>query len=215
MTGPVVLASNRFSGGSGGRVSRWRRAAMSAAIIAVAAACGPAPAPAVDNSTTVTTAPTTRTPRIVDDSGRPDVTFDPCLDLPDDVMTEAGYDAAHKEFADMPMGWYTFLGCTYRDRTLIPGVRRGYGLNILAGNVSIDEELEKNGSVATAASINGRRALLEVDPNNRDTCTYVLQTEFGIAIFSRIYHKDHPGPVPQNEWCTGFEDFVSTLEPYI
>ncbi|MCK0093922.1 DUF3558 domain-containing protein, partial [Rhodococcus sp. F64268] len=75
-------------------MSRWRRAALAAAIIAVAAACGPTPATEIDDSTTVATAPTTRTPRIVDDSGRPDITFDPCLDLPDDVMTAAGYDAA-------------------------------------------------------------------------------------------------------------------------
>ncbi|MCK0093912.1 DUF3558 domain-containing protein [Rhodococcus sp. F64268] len=188
---------------------------MSAAIIAVAAACGPAPAPAVDNSTTVTTAPTTRTPRIVDDSGRPDITFDPCLDLPDDVMTAAGYDAAHKEFADMPMGSYTFLACYYRGTVQIPGVLARYDLNVMAGNVSLDEELKKNGQFATEITINGRPALREIGTNGDNECTYVLETNFGIVLFNRLYHKDHTGPVPLDEWCAGLDDFVTAVEPLL
>ncbi|SQI29944.1 Protein of uncharacterised function (DUF3558) [Rhodococcus coprophilus] len=156
-----------------------------------------------------------RTPRVVDDSGRPPVTFDPCLDLPDEVMTEAGYDAAHKEFSDLPMGWYTFLGCTFRKSDPIPGLRRGYSLSVMAGNVSLDEEVAKNGHVATATTMNGRSALLELDPNIKDTCTYVLQSTFGIVVFSRMYHKDHPGPVPQDAWCTDMEPLVRAIEPLI
>ncbi|MGX6511606.1 DUF3558 domain-containing protein [Rhodococcus sp. SJ-2] len=188
---------------------------LGAAVIAGVSACGPAPATEVDDDPTVAATTTTRTPRIVDDSGRPDVTFDPCLDLPDDVMTAAGYDAARKEFADMPMGTYTFLGCTYTKTDLVPGIRRGYGLNVLSGNVTLDEELQKNGAAATPTAINNRPSLLEVDPNTSDTCRYVLETDFGIVIFSRLHYKDHPGPSAQSEWCAGFEDFVSSVEPFI
>lgn len=195
-------------------MSRWERAALGAAMVAVVSACGPTPATEVD-TTTEAAAPTTRTPRIVDDSGRPDITFDPCLDLPDDVMNAAGYDAAHKEFADMPMGSYTFLGCTYEKDDPVPGVRRGYGLNVLSGNVTLEEELLKNGTVATLTSINNRPALVEIDPNTTDTCRYILETDFGIVIFSRLHYKDHPGPSAQSEWCTGLEGFVSSVEPFI
>lgn len=158
---------------------------------------------------------TTRTPRITDDSGRPPVTFDPCHDIPDDVMTEAGYDAATKEIADMPMGWYTFLGCTYDGTLRIPGVLRRYGLNILSGNVSLAEEQEKKGAIARPVSVNGRAALLEVDPAVRDTCKYALETTFGIVLISRIYHKDYVGELPQHEWCAGMEDLVQAIEPFI
>jgi hypothetical protein len=186
------------------------------AAIAVTTGCGSPPPPdELARAETVVETSEVRTPRVVDDSGRPPVTFDPCLDLPDDVMTEAGYNAAHKEFSDMPMGSYTFLGCTYRDPTVVPGVRRGYSLLVLAGNVTLEEELQKNGHVATATMINDRPALMEIDPAAGGTCRFVLRTAFGMVIFSRIYHKDHPGPVPQREWCEGLEALVTALEPSI
>ncbi|NME80324.1 DUF3558 domain-containing protein [Rhodococcus sp. 105337] len=186
------------------------------AAIAVTTGCGSPPPPDERaRAETVVETSEVRTPRVVDDSGRPPVTFDPCLDLPDDVMTEAGYNAAHKEFSDMPMGSYTFLGCTYRKSDPIPGVRRGYSLSVLAGNVSLDEEIAKNGHVATATTVNGRTALLELDPSIKDACTYVLQSTFGIVIFSRLYNKDHAGAVPQNEWCADMEPLVRAAEPFI
>ncbi|MEV4633530.1 DUF3558 domain-containing protein [Rhodococcus coprophilus] len=184
--------------------------------MAVTTGCGSPPPPdelALPDAVVETSE--VRTPRVVDDSGRPPVTFDPCLDLPDDVMREAGYNADHKEFSDMPMGWYTFLGCTYRKSDPIPGVRRGYSLSVLAGNVSLDEEIAKNGHVASATTVNGRTALVELDPSINNACTYVLQTTFGIVIFSRLYNKDHAGPVPQDEWCAGMEPLVRAAEPFI
>lgn len=38
----------------------------------------------------------TRVPRHVDESTRPQVAFDPCLDIPDEALLEAGYDRAVK-----------------------------------------------------------------------------------------------------------------------
>ncbi|MCK0093914.1 DUF3558 domain-containing protein, partial [Rhodococcus sp. F64268] len=162
---------------------------------------------------TVATAPTTRTPRIVDDSGRPDITFDPCLDLPDDVMTAAGYDAAHKEFADMPMGSYTFLACAYRGTELVRGTRK-FSLNVLSGNIKLEEELAKNGEISTAITVNGRRGLREIGPNGRNECTYALQTNFGIVLVNRLYHSDGSA-LPKEEWCAGMEELTAILEQYI
>lgn len=186
------------------------------AAMAVTTGCGSPPPPDERaRPETVVETSEVRTPRVVDDSGRPPVTFDPCLDLPDDVMTEAGYNAAHKEFSDMPMGSYTFLGCSYEGTTRVPGVLAGYDLLVLAGNVTFDEEVRKNGHIATQTVINNRQALRELDPATKDTCRFVLRTEFGIVGFSRLYHKDHVGPVPQSEWCAGFEASVIEWEPFI
>jgi hypothetical protein len=184
-----------------------------AAVAAVVTACSPSAADDATNDEVTTS--TTRTPRITDDSGRPPVTFDPCYDIPDDVMNAAGYDAAQKELADYPMGTYTFLGCTYRQDDLVPGVRRGYSLSILSGNVTLDEELAKKSAVATETTINGRRALFEVGPASNGTCTYVLQSNFGIVSLIRTYNKDHPGPVPETEWCSGMDGLVSSIEPLL
>jgi len=193
-------------------MGRWGIVTL-AAVAAVATACSPS---AADDATgDETTTSTTRTPRITDDSGRPPVTFDPCYDIPDDVMDAAGYDAAKKELADMPMGTHTFLGCRYPGTVHIPGVLARYGLIIMAGNVTLEEELEKNGAVATATTINGRRALREVGANGNDECTYVLEANFGIILFNRLYHKDHAGPVPVDEWCAGLDEFVETVEPLV
>ncbi|MEU5841712.1 DUF3558 domain-containing protein [Rhodococcus sp. NPDC047139] len=185
-----------------------------AAVAVMVTGCSPGSAGEVDAENEAATT-MTRTPRITDDSGRPPVTFDPCYDIPDDIMTAAGYDAAKKEVADMPMGSYTFLGCAYEGTISTPGVLARYDLLVMAGNVSLDEELEKNRDIAATASINGRPALLEVGPKNVETCRYVLETDFGIVILSRLYQKDHPGPVPQSEWCNGFEQTVSAIETFI
>ncbi|WP_138842349.1 DUF3558 domain-containing protein [Rhodococcus pyridinivorans] len=194
-------------------MSRWGIVAL-AALTAVGTACSPGSADDVAaGDETATT--TTRTPRITDDSGRPPVTFDPCYDIPDDLMNAAGYDATKKELADMPMGTYTFLGCTYRDRNKVPGVRRGYSLNILAGNVSLTEELDNNRHIATTLTINDRRALLEIDTNRNNTCKYVLETEFGIVMFTRILHTERPGHALVEEWCADFEELVAAVDRQI
>ncbi|APE08417.1 MULTISPECIES: DUF3558 domain-containing protein [Rhodococcus] len=193
-------------------MGRWGTAAL-AALAVVATACSPGSAEPATSDEASTSA--TRTPRITDDSGRPPVTFDPCYDIPDDVMTAAGYDAAKKELADMPMGTYTFLGCTYHDDNEIAGISLGYSLNILAGNVTLDEELENNAHIATPLFINGRRTLLEVDPGRRNTCKYVVETRFGLIMLTRIYHPDYPGSAPIEEWCTGLEELTTSIEPFI
>lgn len=166
---------------------------------------------------TTETAQTTgsRTPRITDDSGRPDVTFDPCADIPYEIMIDAGYGVRNRKVADYPMGTYTFLGCRYTGTIRIPGVLARYGLSVLAGNVTLDEELAKNGDIAVPLPINGRPGLIELGPNGDDGCVIVLQTSFGITIFSRLYHKDHADPLPESEWCSGLEELVTAIEPYI
>lgn len=165
------------------------------------------------DETTMT--PTTRAPRLTDESGRPDITFDPCLDIPDDVLVEAGYDPRTEDVADYLMEQYTFMVCTYRAPVDIPGVIRSYGLNILSGNVSIDEELTKVGDIATETSVNGRRALLEYDPEPDNTCAITLQTDFGIVIFSRLYHADHTRTLTHDERCGGLHDTVALFEPFV
>lgn len=155
------------------------------------------------------TTPTTRAPRIVDDSGRPDITFDPCLDIPDDVLVDAGYDPRTEDSADYPMEHYTFIGCRYRAPVNSPGVIRSYGLSILAGNVSIDEELAKVGDVASETTVNGRRALLEYDPKPDNSCAITLQTDFGIVIIDRLYHADHTRTLTFDERCGGLHDAVA------
>jgi len=201
-------------------VNGWGTVAKAVACVAIvvsAASCGSGSAATGESESVSTESATsaTRTPRVVDDSGRPQITFDPCLDIPDDLLTEAGYDPRSKEPTDYPMGDYSFLGCRFKGTVHIPGFLRRYGLSVLSGNVSLEEEAAKNGHIATEVSVNGRRALLEIDPDMHGSCAYVLQTGFGIVILSRTYHPDHSRAVPEAEWCAGFDQLVSTIEPGI
>ncbi len=151
----------------------------------------------------------------MDDSGRPQITFDPCLDIPDGLLVDAGYDPRSKEIADYPMGSYTFLACGYDGTVHIPGVLFRYGINILAGNITLEEELAKDRLIATETTINGRRALLEVEDNDQNSCAIAVEAKFGIVIFSRTYYPDHTRGVPRNEWCNDLDNLVSSIEPLL
>lgn len=151
----------------------------------------------------------TRAPRYVDKSDRPQVTFDPCLDLPDATLVEAGYDPKSEETADFTPDSYTFLGCSYDTP------QRLYGLNVLSGNISFAEEQEKKKAYAEAIEINGRRALLDWQPDVRDDCAVSMKTAYGILIVSRIILKDSAGPSPESEWCAGLEDTARIFEPFL
>nr|WP_111731663.1 DUF3558 domain-containing protein [Rhodococcus coprophilus] len=191
------------------------RALVSLAVVVTVSGCAPGAARTSESETVETPTSTTRTPRVVDDSGRPQITFDPCLDIPDEVLVDAGYDPRSKEIADYPMGTYSFVGCRFKGTLHIPGVLRRYGLNVLSGNVTLEEELAKDRHIATETTVNGRRALLEVDSNNQNSCGIAVETEFGIVIFSRTYYPDHTRGVPTDLWCSGLEELVSSVEPLL
>ncbi|KXF84857.1 hypothetical protein D092_18820 [Rhodococcus ruber Chol-4] len=158
---------------------------------------------------------TTRVPRIVDESDRPPVTFDPCLDIPDQVLRDAGYDPKSEEVSDFAATHYTFLGCSYQGTLRIPGVLRRYGLNLNSGNITFAEVQEKVAEYATPIEVDGRRALLEVDPSLRRACAVNVETSFGVLIISRVYHPDHGNGVPQGEWCAGLEDTAARISVLI
>ncbi len=193
----------------------WKRVAGSIALIAATTACGTDAPPADPPSAADTVTSTTRTPRIVDESGRPAITFDPCLDIPDDVLVEAQYDPKSKRPSEYPMETYTFLGCSFEGTFHIPDVLDEYRLTILAGNVTLEEEWEKDGHVSSHTNVNGRDALLQLDPSNKNNCAITVRTDFGMVIFRRTYFADHAREVPIDEWCSDIDELVAQLEPHL
>lgn len=184
----------------------WVTAVGVAGLAVVVSGCG-TPAISTHSDTSLTT--TTRTPRYVDNSDRPQVTFDPCLDIPDSALIESGYDPKSEENADFKGGSYTFLGCSYDTP------ERRYGMNVLSGNVSFAEEQEKTRAYATPIDINGRRALLKFDPAIRNACDLSIETSAGFLGFTRRLVVDYAGPAPESEWCAGLEDTARIFERYI
>ncbi|MFD6896403.1 DUF3558 domain-containing protein [Rhodococcus sp. NPDC060086] len=190
----------------------WKRVAGSIALIAATTACGNHAPPADPPSSTDTITSTTRTPRVVDESGRSAITFDPCLDLPDDVLVEAEFDPRSKRPSEYPMESYTFLGCSFKSTFSAFDDDR---LSVLAGNVTLEEEWEKNAHISTHTNINGRDALFQLDPNNKNTCAITVRTEFGMVIFSRTRFPDDARSLPLNEWCADLDQAVALFEPHL
>ncbi|MFD4366869.1 DUF3558 domain-containing protein [Rhodococcus sp. NPDC058521] len=175
--------------------------------IAVLSGCGTTDSDS--ESATSSAESTTRVPRLTDDSERPPVAFDPCLDIPDEILSGAGYDPSSKKVSDYPMGDYTFLGCDFKTPV------RQYGLSFLSSNISFAEEEQKTAAYAQPITVNGRRALLEVQETNRETCAISLETSYGILIVIRNLHHNEIGIAPQEQWCAGLEDTVRQIEPLL
>lgn len=179
------------------------------AITLLIAGCGTQSTNEQDHGTSAAVVTATRIPRHVDKSDRPQVTFDPCLDLPDATLIEAGYDPGSEENADFTPDEYTFLGCSYDTP------RRLYGLNVLSGNIRFSEEQEKTKSFATQIDVNGRRALLKVEADQPDACAISIETTYGVLILDRSLFKGTGAPAPESEWCAGLEDTARIFERYI
>ncbi|QSE79863.1 DUF3558 domain-containing protein [Rhodococcus koreensis] len=181
------------------------------AVLAVAflAGCGSQTADGQSSPDSASTPTSARTPRHVDQSDRPPVSFDPCLDLPDDTLVAAGYDPTSETNADFTPDSYTFLGCSYDTQ------QRLYGLNILSGNIAFAEEREKTKGYSTPTEINGRPALLKWETNKPNACALSIETPYGVLILDRSVFQGHGVDAPEAEWCAGLEETARTFEPFI
>ncbi|WP_084721662.1 DUF3558 domain-containing protein [Rhodococcus marinonascens] len=191
-----------------------RRASIAALLVAssILTACGSSgDAPeAVPVSDTTSATPTTRVPRQVDQSDRPLVVFDPCLDIPDEALVEAGYDPQTKEEDAVAADYHTFLICSFDTR------QRQYGLNVLSSNITFAEQQKKIRDYSTPIEINGRRALLEVRRAELDTCTVSVEASYGILIVSRVLFSTRSDYIPAYEdWCNGLEETASIIARYL
>lgn len=179
------------------------------ATVLAGCASGDGAAESAETSAAESATSTTRVPRAADDSGRPQVAFDPCLDIPDEALIEAGYDPGTEVPDEYPMGGYTFLSCSYDTP------ERRYGLNVLSGNITFAEEREKTKDYATPIEIDGRRALLEEDPGDTLGCAVSIETSYGILIVSRLIQRTSTETPPRSQWCDGIEGTASIIARYL
>ncbi|WP_241010922.1 DUF3558 domain-containing protein [Rhodococcus sp. PSBB049] len=156
---------------------------------------------------------TTRVPRLVDESDRPLVAFDPCLDIPDDVLAAAGYDPNSEENADFAATHYTMLGCSYDGVLKSPGVA-AYGLTVRSANFDWAIELQKtadHGDDVTPSEIAGRRALMKTNQSLPERCGMSVETSYGVLIFAQVLFGKGGARVPEVQWCSGLEDTVQRI----
>ncbi|QNG18196.1 DUF3558 domain-containing protein [Rhodococcus triatomae] len=191
-----------------------RRWAGSAGIVTVLglslASCGTdSDDPDASGDTLAVATSTTREPRSTDESGRPPVLFDPCLDLPDDAIEAAGLDPSTEKVSDLTGGEdRTFLTCAYMD----PRVK---GVNVISTNTTFEEYVERDERAQITdisyADIDGRRAMFNAD-RHFDKCVLTVETSFGALTITRDVFG---GDTPPGERCAGMDGMMRVFLPYL
>ncbi|AOW92122.1 hypothetical protein BFN03_03805 [Rhodococcus sp. WMMA185] len=188
-----------------------RRTSVAAFLVfaSILTACGsPAAEPeAASASETVPSSPTVRVPRQVDQSDRPWVVFDPCLDIPDEALVEAGYDPESKDEDAVAADYHTFLICNFDTP------QRQYGLGVFSANITFAEEQEKVKDYSTPIEFDGRRALRKT--SSTISCAISMETSYGILIVSRLIQLTRSDQNTEEERCVGIEETASIIARYL
>ncbi|MGW5384735.1 DUF3558 domain-containing protein [Nocardia sp. NPDC003963] len=166
--------------------------------------------PVSSTSQTSSARPTLTEPRLQpptqeNEEGRPEVVFDPCTWIGDAAVREAGLDPVSRRRGDDTVAEYTFLTCDFK------GPLRDLQIN--SGNVSWEEDLQKNSSHSEPITVNGREALLVQDPQAQRVCSIHVRTEVGFVMFSSA--RTFEGSEAGLERCDGVLEIVTALEPEI
>lgn len=200
-------------------MTAWRKITIPvalAAISSVALGCSTDTEPAQTSAPTTSTnaAPSTLTaPKLqpppqenkYTTEDRPHVVFDPCTWISDEAATKAGFDPATRKRGDDIVAEYSFLTCDF------DGELRDLQIN--SGNVTWEENLQKNGENSEPVSVNGREALQVVDPSTPRRCSIHVRTEVGFVMFSSS--RTFEGKEAGLERCDGVMDIATALEPEI
>lgn len=187
--------------------SRAHATAAALTMLTLTAGCSASPTETTPSPTSPPTnsTPATRTPRITDDSGRPPVAFDPCIDLSNQQITELGYRPDTRRKTDYPAGSYTFLSCSFKSTD--------YLISISAGNITFAEDQRKvqnDGSTIAPTTIDDRQAMLMPTGGQ---CSLSMQTAFGSVILTRTAAA--LGTKMSAPPCEGIEDTARLISQFM
>jgi len=133
---------------------------------------------------------------------RPDVVFDPCTWISDDTIHAAGFDPATRKRGEDFVAEWTFLICGFDSDVL--------HLSVMSGNVSLEEEAEKNGSWQLPTMVNGREATMGKEPGRGDSCTVNFRTKAGVAFVNQ--RRKLEGRVQRTDPCMHIEGTAALIE---
>ncbi|GGK65584.1 DUF3558 domain-containing protein [Nocardia camponoti] len=183
----------------------------------------PAPTPEADVSTVhdnSTVRPTLTNPKIqppdqdnkyTRSTGRPHVVFDPCTWIMPADLASIGYlENTRKRGVDV-VAEYSFLSCHFESEDM------NTTLAVNSGNVTWDEDQQKNGSWLREANVNGRQASQGQDPNSatagKDSCEIHMRTKVGVVLVSQLLRSfgEQRGIDP----CANLDHIASVVEKSI
>lgn len=131
--------------------------------------------------------------------------FDPCTWISDEAVTKAGLDPATRERGNDMVAEYIFLTCDFEGETR--------ELQINSGNVTWEEDIQKNGPNSEPLNVNGREALRVLDPHLIGSCSIHVRTNVGFVMFSSV--RTFEGKEAGLERCDGVMEIATALEPEI
>lgn len=172
------------------------RTIVGCVLVAVAAsACSsttgtPAPEPSTETGPVGSTATQAARPTLTDpklqppsqdnkytqSTNRPKVVFDPCTWVSDADIESVGFRPGSRKRGDDLVAEYTFLTCDFRkpDHTV--------SLGLDSGNITWDENLQKNSAWLEPTTVNGRQAgLVRGEPGGESACKVHLRTKVGVV----------------------------------
>lgn len=162
-----------------------RRAILvtTSAVIAVLAAAGCSDSGSSDATTTVnspTSAPkpsisvsVKSAPQQPNSGSRRPVAYDPCVEIGDETISQAGFDPKTRERADQIHQDYAFIACDFKRMQDVDGQTLSVGgLTISSTNVTLDEFRRREGNAATATKVAGREAITYKDVSS-ESCNIV------------------------------------------
>ncbi|MDG3010420.1 DUF3558 domain-containing protein [Rhodococcus sp. D2-41] len=169
----------------------------------LAAACATPHTGGVSAASSVPTASVQST--LAGGSGRSEVTFDPCRDLPAAVVSEAGYDPQSRDTQQKPFNsddGETFLLCGFLSDL--------YSIVIDSGNRTVAEQkAQASGKELTQVSINGRQGLIIHDPGDTYACTLAFSTSYGEIMLARTLRD--PAEKAGMDPCGGLQDTAKII----
>ncbi|MDG3015258.1 DUF3558 domain-containing protein [Speluncibacter jeojiensis] len=131
----------------------------------------------------VTTAPAPSGPRLTDDSGRPQVLFDPCNDISPAVLVKMSLDPNSKEHSDFEGGTYTFMSCQFKSDMYVLGVSSG---NTTAAEQRAEQQRDSATKTVTPVTVAGRAGWMAVDPSRPRICRLTFTTSYGEVMVDRM-----------------------------
>ncbi|MGL4305816.1 MAG: DUF3558 family protein [Mycobacteriaceae bacterium] len=143
------------------------------------------------------------------DKKHPEITFDPCIDIPDAVLVKAGVNPAEKKRNDYLKGEsYYALDCYWGGTQ--------WGIDIASGAITSFERArsqDRPGATVTDIRVNKRQAAILNEPSMNLTCSVLMATSYGYVLLARTLHTTKK--LTDETRCAGIEDVVRIIEPSI
>ncbi len=108
------------------------------------------------------------------------MTHDPCSELGDDDVTEAGFDPHTRERIDRIFDTYSFVGCQFKhmEQDKFQQMAPTRTLFVNSTNVTLEEFRAREGSNSTATRVNGSEAI-SYTSQVAGACYIVVETSYG------------------------------------